>query len=71
MENRFFLYEGEILRAANYKLHEVLKYWESGRKVFYGNPDNHTWDITRAAQKLSPNYRRNSLNLKTVTHEYY
>lgn len=54
--NRYFLYEGDILRAANYRLYEVLKYWEPGRQIFYGNPQNHTWNITRAAQKLAPKY---------------
>ena len=42
--NRFFLYDEEntnICRAANHNLYEVMKYYEDGRKVFFGTPQNH------------------------------
>jgi hypothetical protein len=57
--NAYFLYDEEntnILRAANIRLHEVLKYWRPNRQIFYGTPQNHNWNITRAAVKLSPKY---------------
>jgi len=54
--NRFFLYEAEIMRAANHSLHEVMKYWEEGRKVYYGTPQSHDKDITSFAEKITLKY---------------
>lgn len=52
MENKFFLYEGPILKAANSKLHEVLKYFKKGRTLLKGSPDYHKTDLTKIAEKL-------------------
>lgn len=57
--NRFFLYDEEdnnILRAANYKLYEVMKYWQEGRRVFYGTPNNHLKDITHQVKDTNVLY---------------
>lgn len=48
--NRFFLYDEQntnICIAANHYLYEVMKYYENGRKVFFGIPFNHHTDITQ------------------------
>ena len=50
--NKFFLYEGDILRAANSKLNEVLKYWKPGMTVLNGTPDKHLHDITTICAKF-------------------
>jgi hypothetical protein len=50
--NRFFLYEGMILRAANHSLQQVLLYMEPDRKVFWGTPQQHTRDITTICKRL-------------------
>ena len=48
----YFLYEGETLRAADKKLHEVMKYYKVGRVVLQGTPENHKTDVTKVAFKL-------------------
>lgn len=50
--NRFFLYEGEILRAANHTMSQVLLYMELGRKVYWGTPQSHIHDITTICERL-------------------
>ncbi|MEO7048974.1 MAG: hypothetical protein ABI091_26965 [Ferruginibacter sp.] len=50
--NKYFIYEGSILRAAQSKLWNALKYYKSGRVVLYGSPELHELDITRVAKKL-------------------
>ena len=50
--NSFFLYEGDILRAAQWHLRNILGYYKPGRTVFFGTPENHTTDITKVVKKL-------------------
>lgn len=38
--NIFFVYEGEILRAAQSNLKNAVKYLKEGRQIFRGTPQN-------------------------------
>lgn len=54
--NRFFVYEGDILRAAQPKLSTAIKYMGEGRKMLWGTPEKHTHDITEICKRLKFNY---------------
>lgn len=50
--NKYFLYEGDILRAAQYTISGAMKFYKKGYLVYYGNPEIHTLDITKVIAKL-------------------
>lgn len=50
--NRYFVYEGDILRAAQPKLHVAMKYFKKGRKIFRGTPEYHKTDLTKIVEKF-------------------
>lgn len=51
-ENKFFVYEGNILRAAQPKFSTAMRYFKTGRTILKGTPDYHKTDLTRIANKL-------------------
>jgi hypothetical protein len=51
--NKFFIYEGDILRAAQPKLLAAMKYLKGDRDIFWGNPTNpKERNITNIINKL-------------------
>lgn len=52
MENKFFVYEGQVLRAAQSKFSTAMKYFKKGRTILKGTPDYHKTDLTKIANKL-------------------
>jgi len=61
----YYLYDSETLIAADKQLHEVLKYFKIGRKVFFGTPEDTTaHDITDTCVKLLPANKQLNLMLE-------
>lgn len=52
MENKYFVYEGLTLRAAQPKFVNAMKYFKSGRSIYKGTPHSHKTDLTNIANKL-------------------
>lgn len=52
-ENRFFVYEGDILRAAQSSFTGAMRFFKEGRKLMHGKPYNHSRDLTNIATKLT------------------
>lgn len=53
MENRYFVYDGETLVAAQHSLNGARRYYKEGRQVFQGTPDKHNTDVTKVVAKMS------------------
>jgi hypothetical protein len=53
MENKYFVYEGSVLKAAQPKFTTAMKYFSNGRTILKGTPDYHKTDLTKIANKLS------------------
>jgi hypothetical protein len=51
--NRFFVYEGEILRAAQPKFNTAMRYFKEGRKMMYGTALGKKIDISKVAIKVN------------------
>ena len=53
-ENKFFVYEGTILRAAQPKFTTAMTFFKKskGRKIFRITPLGHKTDLTKIANKL-------------------
>lgn len=52
MGNKYFVYEGSTLRAAQPKFTTAMKYFKKGRTILKGTPDFHKTDLTKIANKL-------------------
>jgi hypothetical protein len=50
--NNYFVYDGATLVAAQSSFKSALKYFRKGRKLIKGTPFNHTFDLTKIAEKL-------------------
>jgi len=50
--NKYFVYDGSTLIAAQPKFTTALKYLKSGRTIFKGTPCYHKTDLTKIANKL-------------------
>lgn len=50
--NRYFVYEGATLIAAQTSFKGALQYFTKGRKLIKGAPFNHSFDLTNIANKL-------------------
>lgn len=58
--NKYFVYEGEILRAAQPTFNSAIRFFKDGYKILQGTPDNHKTDVTKIVIKLkSWNYANN------------
>lgn len=51
-ENKYFVYEGLTLRAAQPKFVNAMKYFKSGMSIYKGTPHSHKTDLTNIANKL-------------------
>lgn len=51
-ENKFFVYEGKDLKAAQPTFNGAMRYFKEGRKMFNGTPNKHTTDVTPVANKI-------------------
>ena len=52
MGNKYFVYEGSTLKAAQPKFTTAMKYFTNGRTILKGTPDYHKTDLTKIANKL-------------------
>lgn len=59
-ENKYFVYEGNILMAAQPRLNTAIKYLKQDRKIMYGTPQNHKTDITNIINKIKFNKYENN-----------
>ena len=50
--NKFFVYEGKDLKAAQSTFNGAMKFFKTGRKMYQGTPDKHKSDITKIANKI-------------------
>ena len=51
--NKFFVYEGKDLKAAQPTFNIAMKFFKAGRKMYQGTPDKHKLDITKIANKIN------------------
>lgn len=51
-ENKFFVYEGDTLRAAQSTFNGAMRYFKEGRSLLHGKPYNHQRDLTSIATKF-------------------
>lgn len=52
-ENKFFVYENKILRAAQPHFNAAMRYFKKGRKMMYGTVRGKKTDITKIAIKIT------------------
>ena len=52
MENKYFVYENQTLKAAQPKFTTAMRYFKKGRTILKGTPDFHKTDLTKIANKL-------------------
>ena len=51
--NRFFVYEGKDLVAAQPTFNGAMRYFKKGRKMYTGTPIRHKIDVTNVANKIN------------------
>ncbi len=51
-ENKYFVYEGLTIVAAQTNFTTAMRYFKKGRTIFKGTPRLHKTDLTKIANKL-------------------
>ena len=52
-DNKFFVYEGEDLKAVQPTFNGAMRYFKEGRKMYNGTPTSHKTNITAVAKKVN------------------
>lgn len=64
--NKFFMYEGKTLIAAQPNFNTIKKYYKEGRKLYHGIPQDHKIDLTRVLIKFLNWKTKNLINESTI-----
>lgn len=51
--NKYFVYEGMILRAAQPTFNGAMRYFQKGFIMLQGTPKSHTTNVTKVALKIN------------------
>jgi hypothetical protein len=64
--NKYFVYDGKIIVAAQQTITGAQKYYKEGRKVYYGEPQSHKIDVTNDIKTLLNWVEFDKLNKDTI-----
>jgi hypothetical protein len=64
--NKYFVYDGKTIVAAQTTITGAQQYYKDGRKVYYGAPESHKIDITNDIKTLLNWVKFDKLNKDTI-----